>query len=149
MPKICLRTQAPSLTCPADKTQVYYTDLETQRLRLRVARSGRHVWDWRCADRTEVLGVYDATGTSGLTYQEAKAKADRLNAALDRGHSVEVAIATPPQVQTVGEMMDHYLENKVRDTSRVRRQKETYRGTQSARLCCTNGLRGIHLVNPA
>jgi integrase len=132
MPTIRLRTEAPSLTCPADKTQVYYTDIETQRLRLRVARSGRHVWDWRCAERTEVLGVYDTTGTSGLTYQEAKARADRLNAALDRGHSVEAAIATPPQVQTVGKMMDYYLENKVRDTTRVRRQKETYRGTQSA-----------------
>jgi hypothetical protein len=41
MPTIRLRTEASALTCPADKVQVYYTDLETQRLRLRVARSGR------------------------------------------------------------------------------------------------------------
>src|SRR3712207_4808556 len=113
MPTIRLRTEAPFLTCPADTTQVYYSALDTQRLRLRVARSGRHVWDWRCAERTEVLGVYDTTGISGLTYQEARARADRLNAALDRGHSVEAAIAALPLVQTVSEMMDYYLENKI------------------------------------
>jgi integrase len=132
MPTVRLRTEAPALTCPPDRPQVYYTDLETQRLRLRVARSGRHVWDWRWSERTEVLGVFDPTGTSGLTYREAKAKAERLNAALDRGQSVEAAIATPPQVQIVREMFAYYIEKRLTDTTRVRRERETRRGVESS-----------------
>ncbi|GGC46948.1 hypothetical protein GCM10011504_26750 [Siccirubricoccus deserti] len=131
MPTIRLRTEAPSLTCPPDRVQVYFTDLETQRLRLRVARSGRHVWDWRAGQRTELLGRFDPAGERGLTYQEAKRRADALNAALDRGHSVESAIATP-RVRTVTEMCEHYLTKKVRDFTRTRRPKATEAGTRSS-----------------
>jgi integrase len=132
MPTARLRTDAARLICPADRPQVYFTDAETQHLRLKVARSGRHVWDWRTAGRTEILGVYDPTRASGLSYQEAKTRADRLNAALDRGESIEVAIVTPPQVQTVHDLLTHYLDNKVRDKTRVRREKETARGVESS-----------------
>ena len=132
MPSVTLRTAAPTLTCPAGKPQVYYTDTETKRLRLKVSRSGRHVWDWRTASQTEVLGVFDPTGNNGLSYEEAKGRADRLNLALNRGESVEAAAAAPAPVNTVGELLGHYLAKVEEAGKRERHDKETYRGAQSS-----------------
>ena len=132
MPTARLRTDAPTLTCPPDKAQVYYTDSETPRLRLRVARSGRHVWDWRSVAGTDVLGVYEPAGVAGLSYAEAKRLADHRNALLNRGASVETAVVLPVPVRTVEDMLRYHIKEKLTEETWERREKETRRGAESA-----------------
>ena len=132
VPTARLRTDAPKLTCPPYKAQVYYTDSETPRLRLRVARSGRHVWDWRSVAGTDVLGVYDPAGVAGLSYAEAKRLADHRNALLNRGASVETAVVLPEPVRTVEDMLRYHIKEKLTEETWERREKETRRGAESA-----------------
>ncbi|WP_043363702.1 site-specific integrase [Belnapia sp. F-4-1] len=127
-----LRTEAHKLTCPPDKAQVYHTDHETQHLRLKVARSGRHVWDWRGpGGTTSIIGIFDPTGVTGLTYLQAKARADQFNAELGKGTAAPAVVATPAPVETISQMVEHYIKGKIKDATRKRRERTTEAGIRS------------------
>jgi hypothetical protein len=101
-----LARRAGRLACPTNKKQVYFTDADTEHLRLRVARSGRHGWEWRAHGRTVSLGRFCPKGEGGLDYYATRAETDRLNKAKRAGRDVRAAAFDPKQAVTVAEMLE-------------------------------------------
>jgi integrase len=118
--RLALRFQAESLPLPQDVPQVYYSDTECPGLRLRVARSGKRVWDWRRGTTTTVIGPLPT-----VSYDAAAQQAGAWNEAASTGADPRaVVLAVNANSITVADLYERYIAHLV-DSTRSRKANES------------------------
>ncbi len=99
---------------------MYFTDAETPHLRLKVARAGARVWDWRKAGVTKVIGTYPS-----VSYDEASAKARAWTRAAHQGQDARAVVHSEEEATTVQDLFDKYVARKIEDPTRTRKPNES------------------------